>query len=86
VIDTRLKILTIADGQIGFMPNRSTTDAIFALRQMIEKHWEGQENLHCVFINLEKAETSCEDLWACVSKPSIPEEDVPVVQVMYEGC
>ena len=53
---------------------------------MIEKHWEGQENLHCVFINLEKAETSCEDLWACVSKPSIPEEDVPVVQVMYEGC
>ena len=32
-----------------------TTDAIFALRQLLEKHREGQKMLHCVFIDLEKA-------------------------------
>jgi hypothetical protein len=56
LIDNRLrKIVNIGTKQFGFMPSRSTTDVIFILRQMIEKHQEGQENLHCVFIDLEKA-------------------------------
>ena len=29
-------------------------DALFALRQVVEKHWEKQQGLHMVFIDLEK--------------------------------
>ena len=39
----------------GFVADNSTTDAIFALRQLTEKYREGQVSLHCVFIDLKKA-------------------------------
>ena len=37
------------------MPGKGTTDAMFALRMLIEKYREGQRELHCVFVDLEKA-------------------------------
>ena len=38
------------------MPGKGTTDAMFALRMVMEKYWEaGQRELHCVFVQLEKA-------------------------------
>ena len=37
------------------MPGKGTTDAMFALRMLIEKHREGQRELHCVFVDLKKA-------------------------------
>ncbi|XP_042861952.1 uncharacterized protein LOC122247055 [Penaeus japonicus] len=40
--------------RFGFMSGRSTTDAIFALGQLIEKY-RGQKDLHSVFIGLGKA-------------------------------
>ena len=41
--------------QYGFMPGKSTTDALFALRVLMEKYREGQKGLHCVLVDLEKA-------------------------------
>ena len=56
IIDRRLREETsIGREQFGFMPGRGTTDAIFAARQVIEKHRELQKALHLVFIDLEKA-------------------------------
>ena len=56
IMEVRLRwIVEISEEQFGFMPGRSTTDAIFALRQLLEKYREGQKKLHCVFIDLEKA-------------------------------
>ena len=37
------------------MPGKGTTDAMFALRMLMEKYGEGQRELHCVFVDLEKA-------------------------------
>ena len=37
--------------QYGFMPGKGTTDAMFALRMLIEKYKEGQRELHCVFVD-----------------------------------
>ena len=37
------------------MPRKRTTDAMFALRMLMEKYRKGQRELHCVFVNLEKA-------------------------------
>ena len=42
--------VVIGDQQFEFMPQRSTTDAIFRLRMMMEKWREGQKELHCVFM------------------------------------
>ena len=56
VIDSKIRNdVTIAEQQFGFMPGRSTTEAIFCLRMLMEKRNEGQKAVHCVFIDLEKA-------------------------------
>lgn len=34
---------------------KRNTDALFASRMLIEQHREGQRELHCVFVDLERA-------------------------------
>ena len=56
VVEARLRReVDISEQQYGFMPGKSTTDALFALRMLMEKYREGQQELHCVFVDLEKA-------------------------------
>ena len=50
IIEARIrKEVTIAEQQFGFMLGRSTTDAIFWLRMLLEKWTEGQKAVHCAF-------------------------------------
>jgi hypothetical protein len=41
--------------QGGFWSNRSTTDHIFCIRQILEKKWEYNEVVHQLFIDFKKA-------------------------------
>ena len=41
--------------QCGFLRNRSTTDHIFCIRQILEKKWEHNEAVHRFFIDFKKA-------------------------------
>ena len=69
VIDSRIRMeVTIAEQQFGFMSGRSTTEAIFCSRMLMEKWSEGQRAVHCVFIDVEKAcdKTSREETWECL--------------------
>lgn len=38
--------------QYSFMPRKRATDGVFALRMLVEKHGEGQKELHCGLVNL----------------------------------
>ena len=45
----------IGDHLCGFRRNRSTTDHIFCIRQILEKKWEYNEAVHQLFIDFKKA-------------------------------
>jgi hypothetical protein len=45
----------IVDHQCGFRRNRSTTDQIFCIRQILEKKWEYNETVHQQFVDFKKA-------------------------------
>ena len=71
IIEARLRNrIEISKQQYGFMPEKRTTDAIFALRMWMEKYREAQRELHCVFVDLEKAYNRVprEELWYCMRK------------------
>ena len=77
-MEARLRTeVSICEQQCGFH-----ADAIFDLSLLTEKYRIGQRELHCVFLNLEKAHDRVprEELWHCMRKSGV------VVQDMYESC
>ena len=41
--------------QFGFMPGKGTTDPIFIMRQLQEKHQANKKKMYYYFVDLEKA-------------------------------
>ena len=51
IVEKRLRSdLKFSNQQYGAMPGKRTTDALFALRVLMEKYREGQKELHCVYV------------------------------------
>ena len=79
---------TIGDEQFGFIPGRGMTDAIFAVRQLMEKHQEKKKGLHMVFIDLEKAydRVPRQEIWRRMREKRVREKYVMILQDVYEGA
>jgi len=57
VLNERLKKITenaTGEYQCGIRKNRSTSDHILIIRQMMEKHYEHNQDLHMLFVDLNK--------------------------------
>ena len=74
--------------QFGFMEGRGTTDAIFILRQLQEKHINADKNLYFAFVDLEKAFdwVPRQVIWWAMRKLGVQEWLIRWVQSLYRGA
>ena len=92
VIEGRVrKIVEIDSMQFGFMAGRSTTDAIFIVRQLQEKYLAKNKELWMAFVDLEKAfdrvpRVPREVVWWALRYLGVDEWIVSVIRAMYEDA
>ena len=56
ILERRLrKLITVNNMQFGFNTGKGTTDAVFIIQQLLEKHLEVHKELFFIFVDLEKA-------------------------------
>ena len=79
IVEARLRQCVesvLDDSQYGFRPGRSTTDAVFTIKMILEKSWEWGIDLYAVFIDLEKA----------LDQYNIPTKLIRVIRSIYSEC
>ena len=77
----------LPESQCGFRAERSTTDMIFAARQIQEKCQEKFSNLYITFVDLTKAfdTVSREGLWKIMRKFGCPPKFITIVRQFHDG-
>lgn len=80
MVEPKLRMLT------DFTLRKNSTDVMSALRVLMDKYKEGQKELHCVFMDQEKAHyrVTRDELWYCMKKSGVAEKFMRVVENMYE--
>ena len=73
----------IGDYQCGFMSGKSTIDHIFTVKQLVEKHYEFDNDLHLLFIDYKQAYDSInrEVLWDTLITFGIPAKIVKMIKL-----
>ena len=76
----------MTQNQFGFMPGRSTMEAIFLIRQLMESYREQKKDLHIVFIDLEKAYDKIPRnvMWWALEKHKVPTKYITFIKHMYK--
>ena len=88
VLEKRIRCQVLIDNmQVGFMPGKGTTDAIFIMRQVQEKHQAKKYKLYYAFVDLEKAFDAREVVRWALRKLGVEEWLIRTVMALYtEAC
>ena len=72
---------SVTKNQFGFMPGRSTMEAFFLVRQLMERYRKQKKDLHMVFINLEKAYDKIPRnvMWWALEKHKVPAKYITLI-------
>uniref|UniRef100_A0A146KQ35 RNA-directed DNA polymerase from mobile element jockey n=1 Tax=Lygus hesperus TaxID=30085 RepID=A0A146KQ35_LYGHE len=76
------------EAQCGFRPNRGTQDAIFTMRQIMEKAMEYGREVHACFIDIEKAfdRLPWPEIWLCLDQLNVPKKLTTRIKSFYSTC
>jgi hypothetical protein len=88
IIEHRLRGVTnVTENQFGFMPVRSTMEAIFLIRQLMKRYMEKKEDLHMVFIDLKKAYDKVHRniMWWALQKHKVLTKYITLIKDMYDN-
>jgi hypothetical protein len=88
VIEHRLRrIKSVTKNQFGFMPGRSTMEAIFLVQQLMGRYKEQKKDLHIVFIDLEKEYDKIwrNILWWALEKHKVLAKYTTLIKNMYDN-
>ena len=79
------KVVKLDEMQMGFMPGRGTTDAIFIMRQLLERYEMARRDLYMVFVDLEKAfdRVPKEVIWWSLRRKGVPEREIKAIMKMH---
>ncbi|VDP00733.1 unnamed protein product [Schistosoma margrebowiei] len=77
----------LRDQQVGFRKDRSCTDQIATLRNIVEQSTEWNSSLYINFIDYEKAFDSVDrtTLWKLLRHYGVPQKIVNIIQNSYDG-
>jgi hypothetical protein len=88
IIEHRLRgVINVTENQFGFMPGRSTMEAIFLIRQLMERCREQKKDLYMIFIDVEKAydKVSRNDMWWALQKHKVSSKYITLIKDMYNN-
>jgi hypothetical protein len=88
IFEKRLrKVVRIDEMQMGFMPGKGTIDAIFSVRQIMEKYEKAGRKLHMIFVDLEKAfdRVPRKVIWWALRRNGVVEREIQAIMEMYEN-
>jgi hypothetical protein len=88
IIEYRLRGVTNdTKNQFGYMPERSTMEAIFLIRQLMERCMEQKKDMHMIFIDLEKAydKVTRNIMWWVMQKYKVSSKYITLIKDMYDN-
>lgn len=73
----------IGEYQSGFIRGKSTTNHIFMIRQIMEKYYEYNNELHMVFVDFKQAYDSInrDQLWIALADLGIPNKLIRMIKI-----
>ena len=88
ILEKRLRPIIepqLNESQMGFRKNRSCTDAIFTLRQLVERSTESGKDLHVAFVDQEKAfdRVDRKKLWKILSIYGVNKHLINLCKSLY---
>jgi hypothetical protein len=88
IVEHHLRGVTnVIENQFGFMSGRSTIEAIFLIRQLMQRCREQKKDMHMIFIDLEKVydKVPRNVMWWALQKHKVSSKYITLIKDMYDN-